>query len=145
LSSAHVSRKAAAAGDSRVTGIKRRAAGSQRVGLRRAAIVTKRAERSVFADDDRGQRLDIPFGMAFAGGSFFVGNQDEVRRFASGCQSRLQGAKRPSTASLERDAGPSMRATLGSSSLGGCPASCPDTYDGHDHGTCELGKAEIGF
>jgi len=28
-----------------------------------------------------------------------------VRRFASGCQSRLQGAKRPSTASLERDAG----------------------------------------
>lgn len=38
-------------------------------------------ERGVFADDDRGQRLDIPFGMAFAGGAFFVGNQDEVRRW----------------------------------------------------------------
>ncbi|UJR79138.1 PQQ-dependent sugar dehydrogenase [Sandaracinus amylolyticus] len=38
-------------------------------------------ERAVFADDDRGQRLDIPFGMAFAGGFFFVGNQDEVRRW----------------------------------------------------------------
>src|SRR5437773_7056761 len=48
----------------------------------------------------------------------------------------------PSTASLERDAGlPNLRpmrssieATLGSSSLGGCPASCPDTYRlTHDH------------
>src|ERR1700719_739794 len=50
--------------------------------------------------------------------------------------------QRPSTASLERDAGlPNLRpmrssieATLGSSSLGGCPASCPDTYRlTHDH------------
>src|SRR5438552_18787785 len=48
----------------------------------------------------------------------------------------------PSTASLERDAGlPNLRpmrssieATLGSSVLGGCPASCPDTYRlTHDH------------
>src|ERR1700730_1274111 len=68
--------------------------------------------------------------------------ENEVRRFASGCQSRLQGAKRPSTASLERDAGlPSLRLTsLGLKrpsvlpSLGGCPASCPDTYRlTHDH------------
>jgi hypothetical protein len=28
-----------------------------------------------------------------------------VRRFASGCQSRLQRMQRPSAASLERDAG----------------------------------------
>src|SRR5437879_10564296 len=50
--------------------------------------------------------------------------------------------QRPSTASLERDAGhldfrpmrSSIEATLGSSSLGGCPASCPDTYRlTHDH------------
>jgi glucose/arabinose dehydrogenase len=47
-------------------------------------------ERSVFADAGNG--LDIPFGMAFAGGHFFVGNHDEVRRypFASG-QRRLLG------------------------------------------------------
>lgn len=38
-------------------------------------------ERTVFADDERGHRLDMPFGMAFAGGFFFVGNQDEVRRW----------------------------------------------------------------
>src|SRR3954468_8335211 len=50
--------------------------------------------------------------------------------------------QRPSAASLERDAGlldvgpmrSSIEATLGSSSLGGCPASCPDTYRlTHDH------------
>src|SRR4051812_37495115 len=50
--------------------------------------------------------------------------------------------QRPSTASLERDAGllnlrpmrSWIQATLGSSSLGGCPASCPDTYRlTHDH------------
>src|SRR5450432_3451543 len=50
--------------------------------------------------------------------------------------------QRPSTASLERDDGrldfrpmrSSIEATLGSSSLGGCPASCPDTYRlTHDH------------
>src|SRR6201997_4663805 len=50
--------------------------------------------------------------------------------------------QRPSAASLERDAGhfdlrpmrSSTEATLGSSSLGGCPASCPDTYRlTHDH------------
>jgi hypothetical protein len=34
-----------------------------------------------------------------------------VRRFASGCQSRLQGVKGPSTASLERDAGLSSQMT----------------------------------
>src|SRR3981189_3995665 len=48
----------------------------------------------------------------------------------------------PSAASLERDAGlldfrpmrSSIEAPLGSSSLGGCPASCPDTYRlTHDH------------
>src|SRR4029078_4192346 len=58
------------------------------------------------------------------------------RGFASGCQSRLQKMQRPSAASLERDAGlldfrpmrSSIEVTLGSSSLGGCPASCPDTY-----------------
>ena len=45
-----------------------------------------------FADDDAGQRLDIPFGMTFAGGSFYVGNHDEVRRWPwrSG-QRRLEG------------------------------------------------------
>src|SRR6476469_4609976 len=50
--------------------------------------------------------------------------------------------QRPSAASLERDAGLldvrpmrfSIEVTLGSSSLGGCPASCPDTYRlTHDH------------
>jgi glucose/arabinose dehydrogenase len=38
-------------------------------------------ERSVFADDDLGHRLDIPFGMAFTDGRFYVGCQAEVRRF----------------------------------------------------------------
>lgn len=47
-------------------------------------------ERGVFADGENA--LDIPFGMAFAGGAFFVGNHDEVRRFpfAPG-QTRLEG------------------------------------------------------
>jgi glucose/arabinose dehydrogenase len=35
--------------------------------------------RGVFLDDDNDP--DIPFGMAFLGGSFYVGFQDEVRRF----------------------------------------------------------------
>lgn len=35
---------------------------------------------STFADAGNG--LDIPFGMAFADGSFFLGNSDEVRRYA---------------------------------------------------------------
>ncbi len=37
-------------------------------------------ERSIFADAGNG--LDIPFGMAFAEGSFFLGNSAEVRRYA---------------------------------------------------------------
>src|SRR5437868_9387367 len=43
--------------------------------------------------------------------------------------------ERPSTASLERDAGRSnLRRPSVLSSLGGCPASCPDTYRlTHDH------------
>jgi glucose/arabinose dehydrogenase len=47
-------------------------------------------ERGVFADAENA--LDIPFGMAFAGAAFFVGNHDEVRRFpfAPG-QTRLEG------------------------------------------------------
>src|SRR5437588_9129199 len=63
--------------------------------------------------------------------------------------------QRPSTASLERDAGlPNLRpmrssieATLGSSSLGGCPASCPDTYRlTHDHRHVRnWAKREIGY
>src|SRR5436190_583322 len=41
---------------------------------------------------------------------------------------------RPSTASLERDAGRLLRRPSVLSSLGGCPASCPDTYRlTHDH------------
>src|SRR5262249_44287276 len=69
----------------------------------------------------------------------------------SGCQSRLQRAKSPSTRHLfERDAGRSGFASVArpfspptsalpkspsaSSPLGGCPASCPDTYRlTHDH------------
>lgn len=40
-------------------------------------------ERAIFADADRGDPLDIPFGMAFSpdGRTFFLGNQGEVRRF----------------------------------------------------------------
>src|ERR1700712_4307394 len=47
--------------------------------------------------------------------------------------------KSPSTASLERDAGllssvTDLKRPSASSSLGGCPASCPDTYRlTHDH------------
>lgn len=38
------------------------------------------AERaSAFADESNG--LDLPFGMAFAGEHFYLGNQDEVRRY----------------------------------------------------------------
>ncbi|MEP0547113.1 MAG: sorbosone dehydrogenase family protein [Rhodothermales bacterium] len=37
-------------------------------------------DRSTFADAANG--LDIPFGMAFADGSFFLGNSAEVRRYA---------------------------------------------------------------
>jgi glucose/arabinose dehydrogenase len=36
--------------------------------------------QATFADDSNG--LDIPFGMAFADGGFFVGNQNAVLRFA---------------------------------------------------------------
>lgn len=35
--------------------------------------------RGSFADESN--RLDLPFGMAFAGGHFYLGNQDEVRRY----------------------------------------------------------------
>lgn len=45
--------------------------------------------RGIFADGDQ---VDIPFGMAFAGEHFYLGNQDEVRRFAwSEGQRRLEG------------------------------------------------------
>ena len=37
-------------------------------------------ERTTFADAGNG--LDIPFGMAFADGAFYLGNSDEVRRYA---------------------------------------------------------------
>lgn len=48
---------------------------------------------STFAGDDNG--LDLPFGMAFGAGAFFLGNQDEVKRydFRSG-QARLEGEGR---------------------------------------------------
>ena len=47
-------------------------------------------ERGTFADDENA--VDIPFGMAFERGAFFLGNQDEVRRFdwREG-QTRLEG------------------------------------------------------
>lgn len=47
-------------------------------------------ERTTFADQTN--ELDLPFGMAFAGEHFYVGNQDEVRRYPwrSG-QRRLEG------------------------------------------------------
>lgn len=35
--------------------------------------------RGLFADEGHG--LDLPFGMAFADGHFYLGNQDEVRRY----------------------------------------------------------------
>ncbi len=48
--------------------------------------------REVFADAERDDPLNIPFGMAFAGGSFYLGNQDEVRRFPYRAgQRRLEG------------------------------------------------------
>lgn len=47
-------------------------------------------ERAVFADRRNG--LDLPLGMAFAGPHFYVGNQDEVRRFRwREGQARLEG------------------------------------------------------
>jgi glucose/arabinose dehydrogenase len=47
-------------------------------------------ERGVFADD--ANSVDIPFGMAFERGAFFLGNQDEVRRFEwREGQTRLEG------------------------------------------------------
>ena len=47
-------------------------------------------ERGVFADEANG--VDIPFGMAFERGAFFLGNQDEVRRFEwREGQERLEG------------------------------------------------------
>lgn len=45
--------------------------------------------REVFADETNG--LDLPFGMAFAEGGFFVGNQDEVRRFDFRPGARIEG------------------------------------------------------
>lgn len=46
--------------------------------------------RAVFADG--ANALDLPFGMAFAGGHFYVGNQDEVRRYPwREGQARLDG------------------------------------------------------
>ncbi len=47
-------------------------------------------ERGVFADDANG--VDIPFGMAFERDAFYLGNQDEVRRFPwREGQTRLEG------------------------------------------------------
>jgi len=45
--------------------------------------------REVFATESNG--LDIPFGMAFAGEHFFLGNSHEVRRFAYAKGKALQG------------------------------------------------------
>lgn len=45
--------------------------------------------RAVFADESNA--LDLPFGMAFAEGGFFLGNQDEVRRFSFTPGARLEG------------------------------------------------------
>lgn len=46
--------------------------------------------RAIFAD--RRNALDLPFGMAFASGHFYLGNQDEVRRFSwRADQERLEG------------------------------------------------------
>lgn len=46
--------------------------------------------RALFAGD--GNELDAPFGMAFAGGHFYLGNQDEVRRYPwRDGQARLEG------------------------------------------------------
>ena len=47
-------------------------------------------ERGPFATDDNG--LDIPFGMAFVGNAFYLGNHDEVRRYPYRAgQTRLEG------------------------------------------------------
>ena len=47
-------------------------------------------ERGVFADESNG--VDIPFGMAFERSAFYLGNQDEVRRFPwREGQTRLEG------------------------------------------------------
>lgn len=47
-------------------------------------------ERGIFAGSDNA--VDIPFGMAFERGAFFLGNQDEVRRFEwREGQTRLEG------------------------------------------------------
>lgn len=46
--------------------------------------------RAPFADD--ANELDLPFGMAFAAGHFYVGNQDEVRRYPwRDGQARIEG------------------------------------------------------
>lgn len=48
-------------------------------------------ERSVFAD--AGDGVDIPFGMAFGQGAFFLGNSDEVLRYGFSDEQRaLEGA-----------------------------------------------------